>query len=112
MQPEADRVDPETFARSVRALLNEDPRRYRNFGVYWYLVKAVLKRFYDRQNLYLLGDYEDRAVIDRMPQHATLGEALAAAIEEYQHNVSFNLGLARIEDADGETLTLHDPDAE
>lgn len=105
-------IDPKTFAASTLQLLQDDPRRYRLFGAYWYLVKQVLKRFYTRDNLHLLGDHVDPAVIERMPDHADLQEALAAAIEEYRKNASFNLGSAEVEDlAGGGTFRLVDPDA-
>lgn len=104
-------IDPRKFAASTLQLLQEDPRRYRAFGAYWYLVKAVLKRFYTRDNLHLLGEYMDQSVIDRMPVHADLGAALAAAIEEYRQNASFNLGANVVTDDHGEAFTLIDPDA-
>ena len=105
-------IDQKTFAASTLQLLQEDPRRYRHFGVHWYLVKAVLKKFYTRENLHLLGDYMDRSVIDRMPAHADLQSALAAAIEEYRQNAAFNMGRAEVEDATGGgTFTLVDTDA-
>lgn len=104
-------MDPKTFAASTLQLLQEDPRRYRHFGAYWYLVKAVLKRFYTRDNLHLLGDYIDQSVIDRMPLHASLADALIAAAEEYRQNASFNLNSNVVTDADGEAFTLIDTDA-
>jgi hypothetical protein len=104
-------IDPKTFAASTLALLQEDPRRYRNFGSHWYLVKALLKRFYTVDNLHLLGDYTDPAAAERMPQHASLDEALAAAVEEYRQNASFGLGSNVVTDASGEAFTLIDPDA-
>ncbi len=104
-------IDPRTFAASTLALLQEDPRRYRAFGPYWYFVKAVLKRFYTVENLHLLGGYMDQSVIDRMPPHASLEEALAAAIEEYRQNASFNLGSNVVTDQYGEAFTLVDTDA-
>lgn len=105
-------IDPKTFAASTLQLLQEDPRRYRNFGAHWYLVKAVLKKFYTRDNLHLLGDHVDQAVVERMPAHADLQEAIAAAIEEYRTNASFNLGSNEVADhVGGGTFTLLDPDA-
>lgn len=105
-------IDPKTFAASTLQLLQDDPRRYKLFGVYWYLVKAVLKKFYTRDNLHLLGDHVDPDVAARMPEHADLQEALAAAIEEYRQNASFNLGRSDVEDpTGGGTVELIDPDA-
>lgn len=105
-------IDPKTFAASTLQLLQDDPRRYRCFGVHWYLVKAVLKKFYTRDNLHLLGDYMDQAVIERMPPHADLQQALAAAVHEYRQNAAFNMGRSEVEDpTGGGAFTLVDPDA-
>lgn len=104
-------IDPKTFAASTLALLQDDPRRYVNFGTHWYLVKALMKRFYTRDNLHLLGDYMDQSVIDRMPAHASLADALEAAVEEYRQNASFNLGSKVVTDQHGEQFTLIDTEA-
>lgn len=104
-------MDVKQFAASTLQLLQADPRNYRNFGVYWYLVKVVLKQFYTRDNLYMLGDYLDRGVIARMPDHESLIEALEAAAETYQFNATYAMGSNQVEDADGEFFTLLDPDA-
>lgn len=105
-------IDPKTFAASTLQLLQGDPRRYVAFGVYWYLVKAVLKKFYTRENLHLLGDHVDAAVAERMPEHADLAEALDGAVAEYRKNASFNLGSNEVEDlVGGGTFRLVDPDA-
>lgn len=104
-------IDPRAFAESTLQLLQQDPRRYRNFGVWWYLVKGVLKHFYTQDNLHLLGDYNDPGVIDRMPPVDSLQEALAAAVEEYRQNATFNLGRNELEAPDGEVFILADTDA-
>jgi hypothetical protein len=46
-----------------------------------------------------------------MPVHADLQEALAAAIDEYRQNASFNLGSQPGHRPDGEQFMLVDPDA-
>lgn len=104
-------IDPKTLAASTLQLLQADPSKYRLYGMYWYLIKALMKRFYTVENLYLLGDYEDPTVIDRMPPHANLQEALAAAVEEYRQNASFGMGSTVVTDDDGEAFTLVDQDA-
>lgn len=103
-------IDPAEFAASTRALLDEDPRRYRNFGIWWFFVKALLKRFYDRHEMPILGDYVDPDVIARMPAVADAGEAMRRAAEEYAHNAAFNMGRVVVEDDDGGHLTIIDPD--
>lgn len=113
MSDEPGPIDPEGFARSVRALLAEDPRRYRLFGVYWYFVKALLKRYFTRDELYLLGSYEDPEIIAAMPPDVvTLPDLLAAAALEYRQNAAFNLARNAVEGDDGDTIILLDPDAE
>lgn len=104
-------IDPKTFAASTLQLLQEDPRRYRCFGTHWYFVKALLKHYYTRDNLHLLGDYVDDSVGARMPKHASLQDGLAGAIEEYRTNASFELGSNVLTDGEGEQFTLVDPDA-
>lgn len=104
--------DPRVFAESVRALLSEDVRRYRNFGVFWFVVKGVLKRYFDRNEMPILGDYVDESVMDRMPKWLDLDGLLAAAAAEYQENASFNLGRNRVSDGHGEFFSLIDPDVE
>lgn len=105
-------IDPRLFAESTRALLTEDPRRYRNFGVYWFLVKALLKRYYDRHQMPILGDFVDQGVVERMPPFESVLDGLQAAADEYRQNASFNLGGNRLEDPDGESFILIDTDVE
>jgi len=108
-----DAVDPKTFAESVRALLTEDPRRYRNFGQWWFFVKALLRRFYDRHNLYFLaGHYEDPTVNARLPGGMDAHEMMAAASAEYAENASLNLGRNEVVDDEGEFFIILDPDVE
>lgn len=104
-------IDPKKLAASTLQLLQDDPRRYRNYGVYWYLIKAILKHYYTQDNLYLLGDYRDDRVVEMMPKHSDLQEALAAAIETYKTNASFNLNSSEVAAPDGGTFLLVDPDA-
>ena len=105
-------IAPQTFAESTLQLLQQDPRRYRNFGVYWFFVKALLKRYYTRENLHLLGEYMDPDCMARMPEHATLQAAIEHAIAEYRQNAAYNLGRIEVEDpAGGGVFVLHDEDA-
>jgi hypothetical protein len=105
-------IDPKTLADSTLLLLQQDPRRYLNFGVYWYFIKALLKRYYTRDNLYLLGDYMDPECMARMPLFETPLETMEAAIGEYRQNAMYNMGRAEVEDpTGGGTFLLHDQDA-
>lgn len=104
-------IDPKQLAESTLQLLQTDPRNYRCFGVYWYLIKALMKRYYTRDNLFLLGDYVDPTVTARMQEHADVQEALAAAVDTYRVNACYAMGSADLTDPEGETFTLVDPDA-
>lgn len=109
MQPN---VQPLEFLDSTRALLTEDPRRYRNFGVYWFFVKAALERRFDRHEMPLLRGYVDQNVVERMPKGLSGAELLDAAAEEYAHNAVHNLGRGEVVDPEGAFFTLLDPDME
>lgn len=108
--PNAPRIDPARFAENARVLLDEDPRRYRNFGPYWWFVKALLKRHYDRHQMPLLGDYEDPMAMSRLPPGLGAADMLEASAETYAINAQMNLGKNRVVDADGEEFFLLDPD--
>jgi len=100
----------QNFAFNTLELLQENPQRYRNFGAYWYLVKAVMKRFYTRDNLMLLGDFVDQSVTDRMPPHDSLDEALQAALQTYNRNAMFNMQSNEVTDPSGDVFILMDED--
>lgn len=104
-------ISPKVFADSALQLLQADPANYRNYGMYWFLVKRVIKQFHTRDNLYLLGDYEDASVNERIPAFDNLGEALQAAAEEYRYNVTFNNKSPHQEDDQGDPFVLFDSDA-
>jgi hypothetical protein len=108
MQPNV--PSPATFAESARALITEDWRAYRAFGMYWYFVKALLRRFYDRHQMPMIGDYEDPDVIALMPTGLSAVEMIQAATAEYQDNAATRMWSNVCEDGDGESFTLIDPD--
>jgi hypothetical protein len=103
-------IDPKQLAANTLQLLQTEPRNYRLFGMYWYFIKALLKRYYTKHNLYLLGSYVDDTVTARMPEGMSLEDTLTAALEEYQYNFAYGLGQDPT-DADGETFVLFDQDA-
>lgn len=103
-------VSAQEYAANVRKLLDEDPKRYRNFGVYWFFIKALLKKFYDRDQMPILGPYSDPDVVAAMPQFTSLDDALKAAAEEYGRNAMFNLGRATVIGPGGEEITIFDND--
>jgi hypothetical protein len=97
--------------RNIVLLLQADPRNYRKFGIWWWPIKALLRRQYSREQLYLLGPYMDSEAADRMPA-LPLQEALQAALAEYQQNDRYNIGRGdTVEAPDGDPYTIFDPDA-
>lgn len=106
-------IEPKTFAANTLQLLQQDPRRYRCFGVYWWFVKAILKKFYTQENLHLLGDFQPGEPLEHVPLAAqdSLQSMLEAAVEEYRDNATFNLCRTVVEAPDGELVTMEDPDA-
>ena len=110
MATEEEFIPPSKFAFSTLQMLLEQPARYRNYGVYWFFVKALLKEFYTKENLYLLGDYMNPAVIAMMPEHKNLQEALRATMETYNNNATWNMNSPSVTAPDGEQITLYDED--
>ena len=104
-------INPQTLAASILQILQQDPASYRSFGPYWYTIKALLKRYYTRDNLSLLGDYVDPEVQAAQPVHGSADEVLAAAVNWFRNHQQFGLGRNTFETDDGEVIRLLDPDA-
>lgn len=104
-------LPPDKIAENFLRVLQTDPVKYRAFGVYWWFVKAFMKRYFTADNLYMLGDYVDEEQAAMVPEHGSLQEALTAAIETYQWNLVHNMDSARVMAPDGETVTIFDQDA-
>lgn len=110
MPPSAKTIVPVRLAASVRTLLLADPRRYRNFGAYWFVIKTLLKEHYSRDELPLLGDYDDPSVTARLPAYPDQQALLHDAIAAYRHNAKFNMHSSLVSDPQGETFMLFDED--
>lgn len=104
-------IDRKQLAESVYTLLLQKPERYRNFAEYWYMIKGLLKEFYDQDRLYLLGEYTDLGVTRRVPDFDTQDEAFVAAMETYNENLAVGLGGNQFVDSEGDVFVLFDPDA-
>ena len=104
-------IEPDVALRNILTVLQQDPFRYRWFGVWWWPVKALLKGAgYTRGNLYLLGDYVDRETAALVPP-AGLQDTLRAALAEYGQNARYGRGGGRVESPDGEIVMILDSDA-
>ncbi len=101
---------PGILASTIK-LLDEQPRRYKLFGVWWWPVKALLKqRGYTTTDLYMLGDYVDGITAAMVPP-ASLEDTLRAAVAEYGQNACYPRSDGTVEAPDGAFVILHDEDA-
>lgn len=104
-------MDVAQALRNTVAQLQQDPGRYKWFGVWWWPVKAMLKRAgYGPDQLYMLGGYEDAEVAAMVPP-AGVEATLRAAFEEYGQNARYPHPDGRAENPDGELVTIWDQDA-
>jgi hypothetical protein len=110
MMAEKTMLPPDQVAANIRKILAADPRSYRNFGVYWYFVKAFLKRYYSREEMPILGAFEQDDVVARMPEYGSLQDALHDALLTWRQNYESNMGRAESIGPDGDLVTLFDED--
>jgi hypothetical protein len=104
-------IDAPTALRNVLQLLQQEPRRYKLFGVWWPAVKVMLKRAgYGPDQLYMLGEYQLPNIAALAPP-AGLEDTLVAALEEYGQNARFPHPDGLVEDPDGELVAIYDEDA-
>jgi hypothetical protein len=90
-------------------ILQTKPERYREFGVYWWFIKDLLKEYYTQDNLYLLGNFTDPDINERLPD-VSEEELIQLAIQEHQQNAAYNLGRNSVYDYNGEPYVIYDED--
>lgn len=104
-------TDPAQAFRNIVQQLQVDPGRYKLFGIYWWPVKALLKRAgYGPDQLYMLGSYQDPETAALVPA-MTLAETLKAAFLEYGQNARYPRESGHVEGPDGEVVVIYDEDA-
>jgi hypothetical protein len=106
-----DEINVPLALQNILQQLQEEPQRYRLFGVWWWFIKALLRRTYSTDNLYLLGQYQDAETAGMVPSE-TLQDTMRAALEEYRFNAMFPHPGGYVENPDGEIVRLFDADAE
>ncbi len=84
--------DLQRALENILQVLQTTPKQYRNFGPYWWAVKAMLKRHgYTKEHFYGLGDSVDREALSRI-EAGPDAFVLANALDFYQYHASYNLG--------------------
>jgi len=105
-------IDLAAAFRNIVQVLQVNPRDYRKFGVWWWPVKALLRRAgYDRHQLYMLGTYQDPETAAMVPK-AGLQATMRSALAEYVFNSTYPHSDGRVENAAGELVAIQDQDAE
>jgi hypothetical protein len=103
-------VNPQAFLRSALQQLQAEPGRYKLFGVYWWPIKAMLRQQFGKDQLYMLGTYQDGETAGLVPAMG-LDDMISAAAEEYAQNATFPHPSGEVETPDGELVTIFDEDA-
>ena len=104
-------IDVPVALRNVLSQLQIEPNRYRLFGIWWWPIKAMLKRSgYGPDQSFLLGSYQDPITAAMVPS-AGLQDTLRAAFEEYGQNARFPHSDGTVEAPDGELVLVIDEDA-
>ncbi len=101
--------DLKRVCNNMLQILQTNPIEYKNFGIYWWPVKRLLRKFHTQDELYMLGSYIDPDATNRIPP--TPWETLIKdALAEYRNNKTFTPGQSYV-DPQGEVYHLHDQDA-
>ena len=100
-------------ATQIVSLLQKVPLHYRNFGIYWWHIKAELKRLgFTKAVLPILGDYDDPAAKQYYAGKKTdllEEEAFVFQIEHARHKYCSNHSFIP---ADNEVYIIQDHDLE
>jgi hypothetical protein len=104
-------IDVRAALQNILQQLQEEPQRYKLFGVWWWAIKALLRRVYSTDNLYMLGLYQDQDVAAMIPT-ANLQDTMRAALEEYAFNATLPHPASMVEAPEGDMVFIFDSDAE
>ncbi len=108
---------PEGVEDALHAIVRDlqvTPRRYRWFGVWWWPVKAMLRRAGMAPLIGPeLGTYMDAEAVAALPRALlTPGHVLAEAAREYQFAARLDPGREWADTPAGDRVRIHDPDME
>jgi hypothetical protein len=72
------------MARNFARLLDEDPLRYKMFGVYWWGVKEAFRKYIHDQNRWYCGSFTDPIMASRANHGSRFRNMVAAVYYENQ----------------------------
>jgi len=98
---------------ALTLLFTGDPLAYRNFGPWWYRMKAEARRLgYRATLLQHWGDYVDPEAEKHLPQGLSVDLWLPMAYEHYAEAAASQYGSDKHLGDDGEIYWIHDTDVE
>ena len=103
-------IPRDQLAANIRQTLDNKVVTYHNFGVYWYFVKAFLKKYYTIDEMPILGSFEQADVVGRMPAYGNFEDAMHDALLFWRANWENNGNDATSIAPDNEPVTLFDED--
>jgi hypothetical protein len=109
MEETETKLDPRATLKNILLILQRDPGAYRYFGIWWWPVKALLRATFGKQQLHILGNYEDPDGASRVPE-LPIEETLRAALKEFAINSRYPAPVNPVFDTEGEPYTLFDED--
>lgn len=97
--------------RCVAQFLEKEPEYYKNFSVYWWRLKELLKQAgHTQEQLQILGDYTEVAQRDRFAS-MPIGSFLDEAFEEQDSNVALHRNEGTLIDPEtGDVVVIFDQD--
>ncbi len=98
------------IALGVASMLEAQPSLYKTFGVYWWAIKAALKKYYPGK-AWFMGGYFDQLMYERAWHGSLFRTVLAATIYHGNHRLITSGHEYIGKDEEEYTYTLFDEDA-
>ncbi len=76
---------PKKMTQAAVSLLHQRPSSYLRFGVYWWGLKSLIKKFFPNENSWFCGPYEDSVMEARADHGSEFRNVLAAWVYFENH---------------------------
>lgn len=97
-------------ALGIASMLEKDPSIYKTFGVYWWAIKAAIKKYYSGK-AWFTGDYFDQLMYERAWHGSQFRTVLAGAIYQENHRLITSGHEYTGKDGEDYSYTLFDENA-